>query len=84
MGAVRHQPVRHLAVRQNPPHDHRALDAYDKIYADARQWLANGWVDYLAPQLYWPIAAREQSFPALFNWWRAQNSKAATSLPALA
>lgn len=53
----------------------KALDAYGKLYADARQWLASGWVDYLAPQLYWPIAQREESFPLLLQWWRAQNVK---------
>jgi hypothetical protein len=53
----------------------KSLDAYGKIYADARLWLANGWVDFLAPQLYWPVADREHSFPALFNWWRSQNPK---------
>jgi uncharacterized lipoprotein YddW (UPF0748 family) len=53
----------------------KALDAYGRLYADGRAWLANGWVDYLAPQLYWPIAPREESFPALLQWWRAQNPK---------
>jgi uncharacterized lipoprotein YddW (UPF0748 family) len=51
----------------------KALDAYGKLYADAPLWLRNGWVDYVAPQLYWPIAQREESFPALLQWWRAQN-----------
>jgi uncharacterized lipoprotein YddW (UPF0748 family) len=55
--------------------DPKALDAYGKLYADARLWLANGWVDYLAPQLYWPLAQREHSFSALFQWWRQQNAK---------
>ncbi len=53
----------------------KGLDAYAKIYADSRLWLANGWVDFLAPQLYWPIADRDHSFSVLFNWWRAQNPK---------
>ena len=53
----------------------KALDAYGRLYADGRAWLAAGWVDYLAPQLYWPIAQREESFPALLQWWRAQNTK---------
>ena len=53
----------------------KALDAYGKLYADARRWLAGGWVDYLAPQLYWPIAQRELSFPVLLQWWRQQNDK---------
>jgi uncharacterized lipoprotein YddW (UPF0748 family) len=53
----------------------KALDAYDQLYADARLWLASGWVDYLAPQLYWPMAQREHSFSTLFQWWRQQNPK---------
>jgi uncharacterized lipoprotein YddW (UPF0748 family) len=59
---------------KNPPQI-MGLDAYGAIYADARLWLASGWVDYLAPQLYWPIAQREQSFPVLLQWWRQQNYK---------
>ena len=59
---------------QNPP-PIRGLDAYGKIYADARKWLADGWVDYLAPQLYWPTTDREHSFPVLLQWWRSQNAK---------
>ena len=53
----------------------KALDAYGRLYADARLWLASGWLDYCAPQLYWPIAQRELSFPVLLQWWRAQNVK---------
>lgn len=49
------------------------LDAYATIYADSRKWLQQGWVDYLAPQLYWSIAAPNQGFLALYNWWRDQN-----------
>jgi len=55
--------------------DAHALDAYGRLYADAPLWLRNGWVDYLAPQLYWPIAQREHSFITLFQWWRQQNLK---------
>jgi len=55
--------------------DAKALDSYAKLYADAPLWLRNGWVDYLAPQLYWPIAPREHSFPLLLQWWRQQNPK---------
>ena len=59
---------------ENPPQI-RGFDPYEKIYANARKWLASGWVDYLAPQLYWPVAQREQSFPVLLQWWRTQNVK---------
>ena len=53
--------------------DAHALDAYAKLYADAPLWLRNGWVDYLAPQLYWPTFERQHGFTALFQWWRSQN-----------
>jgi len=68
---------------KNPP-PIAGLDAYEKIYADSRKWLAVGWVDYLAPQLYWAVASPEQSFPLLFDWWRAQNVKGRHVWPALA
>jgi uncharacterized lipoprotein YddW (UPF0748 family) len=49
------------------------LDAYREIYADARRWLQEGWLDYLAPQLYWPIDGAQQRFTRLDGWWREQN-----------
>jgi uncharacterized lipoprotein YddW (UPF0748 family) len=52
----------------------RGFDAYEKLYADSRRWLASGWMDYCAPQLYWSIAAPNQSYPMLLQWWREQNS----------
>jgi uncharacterized lipoprotein YddW (UPF0748 family) len=58
----------------NPPQI-RGKDAYAVIYADSRKWLVNGWVDYLAPQLYWPIDEKEHSFPVLLDWWTKQNPK---------
>jgi uncharacterized lipoprotein YddW (UPF0748 family) len=55
------------------PQQVRGLDAYALLYADARHWLVNGWVDYIAPQLYWPIDRPEQSYTALLDWWRQQD-----------
>lgn len=51
------------------------IDAYEQIGCDARKWLAKGWVDYLAPQLYWRDQPRKQSFSALLGWWRQQGSR---------
>ncbi|MGC8840940.1 MAG: glycoside hydrolase family 10 protein [Candidatus Sumerlaeaceae bacterium] len=51
----------------------KGFSQYDKLYADARLWLEKGWVDYWTPQLYWRIAAPEQSFVALLTWWSEQN-----------
>lgn len=49
------------------------LDAYEGLYADSRRWLREGWVDYLAPQLYWKINAPKQSYPELLKWWLGEN-----------
>jgi uncharacterized lipoprotein YddW (UPF0748 family) len=66
----------------NPP-EVRGKDAYSELYADSRKWLANGWLDYCAPQLYWPIDSPGQSFPALLNWWEKQNAKGRHLWPGL-
>ena len=47
---------------------------YDKLYADVELWLSKGWLDYLVPQLYWPIEQRAQSFDLLLDYWLSQNT----------
>lgn len=49
------------------------VNAYDHLYGDSRRWLQEGWCDYLAPQLYWPITPPKQSFTTLLTWWTAQS-----------
>ena len=49
------------------------LDQYAAIYADPKLWLQRGWVDYIAPQLYWPIDRQAQSYPVLLDWWVSNN-----------
>jgi uncharacterized lipoprotein YddW (UPF0748 family) len=51
------------------------IDSYEQLAGDSRKWLKNGWVDYLAPQLYWRISPQKQSFPLLLTWWRQQGSR---------
>jgi uncharacterized lipoprotein YddW (UPF0748 family) len=51
------------------------IDSYEQLAGDSRKWLKNGWVDYLAPQLYWRISPQKQSFPLLLSWWRQQGSR---------
>ena len=46
---------------------------YHKLFADAERWLENGWLDYWAPQLYWPITREGQQFPVLLDYWLANN-----------
>ncbi|ARA94126.1 hypothetical protein AWN76_013835 [Rhodothermaceae bacterium RA] len=47
------------------------LSAYDVIYADAPNWLAQEWIDYLVPQLYWPFGGG-QDYGKLAPWWATQ------------
>ncbi len=51
------------------------FDQYDILYADAKLWLNQGWVDYFSPQLYWPIARMNTSFPVLLGWWKNENTQ---------
>lgn len=55
------------------PEQIKGFDAYAQLFADSRKWLANGWVDYWTPQLYWPIGKPDERYPLLLNWWAAQN-----------
>ena len=69
--------------RPGNPQQIQGFDAYTKLYADSRKWLANGWLDYFAPQLYWAISPPEQSFPVLLRWWVEQNSKDRLLVPGM-
>jgi uncharacterized lipoprotein YddW (UPF0748 family) len=59
--------------RPGQPPQIQGLDAYDRLYADSLKWLQQGWVDYLAPQLYWSIDPPAQSYPVLQQWWTENN-----------
>jgi uncharacterized lipoprotein YddW (UPF0748 family) len=56
---------------------------YDSLYADAELWLAKGWLDYMTPQLYWPIAQKAQAFDVLLDYWLAQNPQGRHIWPGL-
>ncbi|WP_188189325.1 family 10 glycosylhydrolase [Nonomuraea sp. SYSU D8015] len=45
------------------------LQSYDAIYADSRQWVKQGWVDYIAPQIYWHIGFSTAAYEVLTAWW---------------
>jgi hypothetical protein len=69
--------------RPGHPPSIKGFDPYEKLYADSKKWLGKGWVDYLAPQLYWAIDSKEQSFPVLLKWWTQQNPKGRLLAPGL-
>jgi uncharacterized lipoprotein YddW (UPF0748 family) len=59
--------------RPGHPPGTTGFDAYDELYADARTWLTNGWVDYMAPQLYYAMDQTGQPYPIMLRWWIEQN-----------
>lgn len=61
--------------RPGHPSSVEGFDAFAGLYADSRKWLVQGWLDYCAPQLYWPIGQAGQSYSALLEWWSRQNPK---------
>jgi len=55
--------------RPGEPAGISGLDQYAELYADPVLWKSAGWVDYLAPQLYWPTTQTAQAFEPLLDWW---------------
>ena len=49
--------------------DTKGLEAFHSIYADSKKWIQEGWVDYLAPQVYWSIGFSIANFGILVPWW---------------
>ncbi|GAB2794953.1 glycoside hydrolase family 10 protein [Rhabdobacter roseus] len=45
------------------------LASYDHLYADTRKWLMEGWVDYIAPQVYFSSGFKKVPFRNLVDWW---------------
>lgn len=58
-----------IYTKGQPPEVKAGLDQYHDIFSDPVKWMREGWVDYLAPQLYWKDGG-PQSFSALLRWWR--------------
>ena len=61
--------------RPGHPPGIKGLDQVAALNADPRKWLHEGWLDYLAPQLYWRIDAPDQGFEKLLAWWAGENVK---------
>lgn len=51
--------------------DTKGLEAYHEIYSDALAWAKGGYVDYLAPQIYWAFNTSAAPFDVVARWWNA-------------
>lgn len=45
------------------------VSAYDSMYADVRTWIKQGWIDYVAPQIYWSLSFSTARYDKLVDWW---------------
>ncbi|HEY3685597.1 MAG TPA: family 10 glycosylhydrolase [Streptosporangiaceae bacterium] len=57
------------------------LESYDSVYADTRKWVREGWVDYVAPQLYWSLGDKVASYKTLVRWWNGLVAQAPKDHP---
>ncbi|MGG2463478.1 glycoside hydrolase family 10 protein [Streptomyces sp. RGM 3693] len=54
------------------PHGSRTeagVQTYDDLYADTRRWVREGWLDYIVPQVYWPLGFAAADYAELVAWW---------------
>ena len=61
---------RNANVDPNGSPSQASVSAYDDLYADVLFWLENGWIDYVAPQLYWHIGFDVADYELLLDWWQ--------------
>jgi len=54
--------------KSGTPPGTNGLNSFDVISCDAVTWMNQGWVDYLAPQLYWVLGG-PQDYAKLATWW---------------
>ncbi|MBT1697637.1 family 10 glycosylhydrolase [Fulvivirgaceae bacterium PWU4] len=45
------------------------LEHYTTLFADSRRWIQEGWVDYIAPQVYWYIGQPGANYSVIVPWW---------------
>lgn len=64
-----------FGIWRNKSKDPRGSDTkagqtnYDDLYADILLWLEKGWVDYIAPQIYWEHNHPLVNYDTLIQWW---------------
>ncbi len=47
------------------------LEAYNELYCDALSWIEGGYVDYIAPQIYWSFNNNAARYDTLVRWWNS-------------
>ena len=47
----------------------RGSDPYTELYCNTVEWIKQGWVDYVNPQIYWSTQVAAQDYDVLCQWW---------------
>lgn len=45
------------------------LESYSAIYCDPTAWIEGGYIDYIAPQIYWQFSNSVAPYDVLACWW---------------
>jgi uncharacterized lipoprotein YddW (UPF0748 family) len=67
-----------FGVWRNQSDDPRGSDSragvtcYDHLYADVLKWEKEGWIDYIAPQIYWSTTDEAANYTKLVKWWNQE------------
>lgn len=67
-----------FGVWRNQHDDERGSDTkagvtcYDDLYADVLKWTDEGWLDYVAPQVYWSTQDEATNYIKLIKWWNQE------------
>ena len=74
-----------FGIRLNSDAGTSGQQSYHTIYCDAVAWMSGGYVDFVAPQLYWSAAHPQAPYKPLAAWWASQAALYGVDfLPALA
>ncbi len=65
----------------NPSTISGCMDAYNYLYCNTLEWIKQGTVDYVAPQIYWSTTATKANYKVLTKWWGQMVKKFSDQLP---
>jgi len=52
--------------------DTGGMESYSAIYCDPIAWMEGGYIDFLAPQIYWQFSTKVARYDTLVRWWNAK------------
>ena len=58
-----------FGIRLNSDAGTGGQQSYHTIYCDAVAWMSGGYVDFIAPQLYWSCSNAVAPYKPLADWW---------------